>query len=177
MLEARWTQNPAPARACRFDSDLRHHSSNPALITHRTSAVRSSQSLPLAQLRPHERRSAGPRPSYWGRAAMSDRRPTPPYSTRAGGSIHPSPARPWRHGHPWRGGAVRITGGYPDGSLGSGRRGNLGRPDGLPKDGDRAHDPTGRLSGVADTSLGDQPAVGRPGISDQRNRAGLWRAA
>jgi len=82
---------------------------------------------PLAQLRPHERRSAVPRPSYWGRAAMSDRRPTPPYSTRAGGSIHPSPARPWRHGHPWRGGAVRITGGYPDGSLGSGRRGNLGR--------------------------------------------------
>ena len=57
---------------------------------------------------------------------------------------------------------------------GSIHSGQTGRP---PKLGDRAHNPTGRASGIADTSLGDQPAVGRPGFTLQRGRAGLSEAA
>lgn len=193
MLEARWTQNPAPARACRFDSDLRHHGSNPALITHRTSAVSSPQSLPLAQLRPSELRSALPRCPWAGLAALQsvDRRSDPSYSTPAGGShssnlpasdpfppgrsarrrsdtrIEDVAPRPVRRGDA---GLVAPAGGDNVRSIWSNRT----RGAALPAEGttgatgtNGSPRPAFRIAAIT----GDQPAVGRPGF--ERGRAGL----
>lgn len=168
-----------PRRCRRRQSSPSGCSESPAVLVVRSPQFSLPDFIPafppLAQLRPRELRSAGPRLSYWRRAESVTRRPDPDpsYSTHGPAArIHPFPARPWRHGHLWRGGAVRATGGYPDGSLGSGRReqpGQTGRP---PKLGDRPHEPTGRASGIADCTAGDQTAVGRLGL--RRIRAGLF---